>query len=512
MSADSTMSKTRLVMVACIWLAVLGCGVATYRWWFKPRADKQLAAKAEEEKKQLLHTTSSDAHFKQQITINLDSFSGYAPLRSEAFRSNLGAKGIGLNLVDDEADYNRRLQDLRDGKCQMAAFTVDALIKASAKLNDIPATIIFVLDESRDADAMVGVSRTLPNVDALNDPETKFVVVPDSPSETLSRVVMSAFNLNRLEKNPWIYAKSAREVYELYRKHQPNDKKIFVLWEPYVSKMVQNPDYKVVVGSGKFKGYILDVMVVSRDFLAKNPQIVQDVTECYFRSLYLSSLADLVLEDSVRQGEPLKKAEAETLVQKVWFKNTRENYAHFGLQKTAGFQHIEETITNLTRVLLKTGAISADPTNTQANLFYYDRILREMQKTNFHPGDEKMREESDLIALSEDDWKRLEPVGTLEVPKLIFARGTSNLTWTSNDALLELAIKLKSFPRYYLLIRGDASQIGNLEDNKVLALQRAKAAKDFLISAGISSTRMQATAGMPSGETSVSFVLGQLPY
>lgn len=519
--ADQTVNKMRLLVLGCLWLCIFGAGVLGYRLIFKPRADQQATERAQQERNKVLQNTSSNTRFKNHITANIDSFSGYAILRSDEFRDELASRSISMELVDDNADYNRRLADLASGKCQMAAFTVDALIKASGKLESLPATIVFVIDESRGADAMVGVSRTLPNVDALNDPATKFVITPDSPSETLSRVVMAHFNLDRLEKDPWIYAKDAKGVYDMYRKHQPNDKKIFVLWEPYISKMAQNPDYKVIVDSSKFRGYIVDVWVVNRDFLIKNPQVVRDVSECYFRTLYRqqTKLSDLLVEDSRKMGEPLKVEEVRSMIEstndqppKIWLKNTRENWSHFGLNKSDGLQHIEDIISNLTKVLIKTGAIQKDPTNGQPNLLYYDAVLKQMASGNFHPGDEKLRSENSLVAITEDDWNRLEPVGTLEVPKLVFARGTSRLTANSESILTDLASKLENFPQYYLLVRGNASKNGDLEANKVLAMDRAESTKRYLVGNGIVESRIKAVAGEPSGETTVSFVLGQLPY
>jgi len=519
------MSKQKILLLCGIWIGIFGLGVIGYRYIVKPRSDKQAAAKQEEEQKLVLEQTSSQTKFDHHLTLNLDSFSGYAVVRSDAFREELARRKIGLELVDDGADYNRRLADLESGKAQMGVFTIDALIKASDKLGRLPATILFLIDESRGADAMIGVSRTLPNIDALNDPNTKFVVVPDSPSETLARVVMASFNLDRLSPNPWVYANSAKDIYSQYQVHQPNDKNIFVLWEPYISKMSQNPDYKIIADSSKFRGYIVDVMVVQRSFLIKNPKVVREATQAYFTAVFESSLkskmSELVLEDSVRLGEPLKPDEVKGMVgtngdkpPKIWFKNMRENYSHFGIRSESGLQHIEDIIANITKVLLKTKAIKVDPTDSKPNLLYYKNLLTELANEDWHPGasEEGITAEGHVLTLSEEDWTHLETVGKLEVPNLVFARGTSRLTETSRAALTELAEKLKTFPHYYVSVRGDADRNGDLEANKKLALTRAEAAKEFLTQAGIASNRIRVIAGEPSGETVVSFVVGQLPY
>jgi outer membrane protein OmpA-like peptidoglycan-associated protein len=515
---DTSMSKLKMLVVGLVWLGILGVGVMGYRWIFVPQLEKQAQEEAIQKKVELVNNTSAGAHYKENITMNIDSFSGYLIARSDEFRNELGSFGYGLNLKDDKADYLTRLKDIQSGNSQFAFFTIDALIKASNQLGEIPGTIIFVVDESYGADAAIGVERMIANVDTLNDPETKFVIVPDSPNETLARVIMSYFNLDRLGTDPFVKVNSAKEMYEMYRRHKPTDKRIFVTWEPYVSKMSENPDYKVLVDSSKFRGYIVDVMVVSRDFLAKNPRQVRNVTEAYFRSLFRhqSDMVKALMEDSVAIGEPLKVELATSLSEKIRWKNTRENYAKFGITKGTGLQHIEDSIINITRVLKETGGINKDPTNGKPNQLYYDQILSDMSQANFHPGTmgdaESIRDDSELAALSEQDWKKLEPVGTLQVANLVFARSTSKLNAGSQFTLDELAKKLKDAPQFYLLVTGNASTNGDLEANTTLAMQRAEAAKDYLISQGISEKRIRAVGGKPSGQTIVTFVVGQLPY
>lgn len=507
-----------MLVVSFVWLCILGVGVLGYRWLFVPQLEKIAEQEVIKKKEELVNHTSADARYKETITINIDSFSGYLIARSEEFRNELGSYGYGLNLKDDKADYLQRLKDIQSGESQFAFFTIDALVKASNQLGELPGTIIFVVDESFGADAAIGVERMIANVDTLNDPETKFVIVPDSPNETLARVIMSYFDLNKLGTDPFVRVDSAKEMYEMYRRHKPTDKRIFVTWEPYVSKMAENPDYKVLVDSSKFRGFIVDVMVVSRDFLAKNPGHVRNVTESYFRSLFKhqNKMVDTLMEDSIMVGEPLKVDLATSLADKIRWKNTRENYAKFGITKGTGLQHIEDSIINIIRVLKETGGIDKDPTNGRPNQLYYDQILVEMAQNNFHPGtvgdSESIRDDSELMALSDEDWKKLEPVGTLQVPSLVFARSASRLNPSSQYTLDELAKKLKDAPQFYLLVTGNAGTVGDLDANTALAMSRAEVAKEYLISQGISSQRIRAVGGKPSGQTTVTFVVGQLPY
>lgn len=512
---ETGMTKLRIFLVGVFWICLIGLTAIGYRFFWAPKQIRQAEEEKIQQKEELVASTSSSSHYKDKIQINLDSFSGYPILRSDVFEKELASYNIGLTLKDDQADYDQRLQDLVNGDSQFAAFTVDGLIAASEKIKDIPGVIIFSIDESG-ADAAVGVQRVVDNVDALNDPATKFVLVPGTPSETFARVIMSYFDLNHLSDQPFEKVSSAKELYERYRRHKPTEKLIFVTWEPYVTKIAENPDYKVLVDSGKFRGYIVDVMVVSRSYLAKNPTIVDQVTRSYFKTLfhYRDKMSELLVEDSIKLKEPLKPEFAEELTKKIHWRNTRENYGHFGVVQGTGLQHIEDIISNITRVLLKTGGIQSDPTDGHPNQLYYDRILSQMHQSNFYPGghQEEIHSIQKLVALSDEDWQRLEPVGTLELPQLVFARGTDRLTTASQHLLDELVKKLEDAPQFYLMVQGNAGMQGDLEANKVLALKRAESAKNYLVQKGMHQERIKAVGGEPSGNMTVNFVVGQLPF
>lgn len=514
------MSKGRLLIVCTVWLVVLGGVALGWKLWFKPKADqaKQTAEEkaVQEEKDRTLGATSGSSRYKNNITFALDGFSGYAVFRSPEFQNELSRKGIKVELDDDGADYAARLEGLQSGKTQMAVFTVDALITASAKLGEIPATIITVIDETKGADAMVAYKKVIPNVDALNSPETRFILTPDSPSETLVRVLQAHFTLDQLSEDAFVKVNSAEEVYKKYRQSDPNSHEVFVLWQPWVTKILENPNTHVVIDSGRFRGYIVDVIVVNRDFLYKNQGVVKDFVEAYLRASYTnrSKMKQLVIEDARKLGAPLKDKQAEDLVKGIWWKNTQENFAHFGIQSGTAIQHIEDVIINITNVLKKTNAISGDPADGQANHFYYDGILRTLHEGSFHPGivTEEIRGEEALAALADDEWDNLVTIGTLEVQRLVFARGTARLSSRSHGTLDELVKNLKTFPQYYVLVKGNASRRGDAQANQQLALDRAKAAQQYLTDKGIHKNRVKAVAGQPTGSTSVSFVLGQTPY
>lgn len=514
------MKRGHLVAI-CVWgIIALAGGAAVWKLWWVPRQQAAAEKAREQQDQEVLASTSSDSQYKHVVSFNHDWFTGYDVLRSQENANHNRRSNIKLNFTDDGADYVQRLKDLESGKADMATFTIGSLIKASHECGyspeEIPATIVGFIDETRGADMMVAYKKTFPNLDALNDSDVKFVLVGNSPSETLVRVMLTNFQFNHLPKDPFVFVDDPKALFDHYRSIGPNDKYVYVCWQPWGTKILDNPNAHVLIDSSRFKGYIVDVIVANRDFLYKNPQVVQDVVENYYRAVYdtRDRRVELALDDATKSGEPLSQTQAEALVDGIWWKNTQEAYAHFGFGNQT-LQHVEDMIENLTRVLIKSGSIPKDPTGGKPNLLYYDGIVKKMHAANFHPGfePEEIRNESKTLGpLDEDQWGELIPVGTLDVPTLVFRRGSYALTDTSKTHLDNLIETLNTFPTYYCLVKGDASTKGDLDANQALALGRANAAKEYLISQGIHKDRIRAVAGMPSGDTEVRFQLGEAPY
>lgn len=505
------MSKGKIVAACLIWTFVVLVVAMAYKWLVVPAAKEAEIQQAEQKKQTILNHTGATSRYDHQLRFSLDSFSGYSIFRSKEFSDELSLKKIKLELVDDNADYAKRWKDLTDNKVQMAVFTIDALITASAESGELSASIIAIVDVSVGADAIVAFRKTVPNLDALNHPDTKFILPPDSPSETMARVVMSQFSLDNLGDNPFVEKPDAEAVYKAYRSANPNDRQVFVLWEPYVSKALENPNLHKIVDSSSFDGYIVDVIVANRNFLYANEGVAGDVLEAYLRARYSHSdnLFNLVKEDSVKTNTPVSDNQIKAIVDGILWKNTKENYRHFGIEPPSRTQHIEDMISNITKVLLKTGGISKDPTSGQPNLLYFPKLLKGLKDKKFHPGEiELVHDQVVLKELTEEQWGKLTPVGTLEVPPLIFPRGSTRFDSRSQLVLDGLVKQLETWPRYYIQLKGNASKVGDVDANKNLAQARAKAVADYLIQNGIHKNRIRAIGAEPSGLPGVTFVLG----
>ena len=513
------MSKGKLLAVVVVWLLIIGILAAAWKFVISPG----MQSIAEGKKQNVIEQTSSQSRYDFRPRVMLDSFSGYSILRSKELESELQKRSIKLDFEHDEADYMARLKKLKSGETDMAAFTIDALIKTSAQMGEMPASIVAILDETRGADAILGYKNVFSSVDDLNDPEVRFVLTPDSPSETLARVVMSQFNLSRLaDVDPMERMGSADEVYLRYKNSRPGTKEVFVLWEPFVSQILSNEQIGKIISSAELLGYIVDVLVVNRDYLVKNREVVEDVVECYFTAAFQrrSTMKQLVLEDGkqLKKGNVIKQAltveQSGSLVDGIEWKGTQHNYGHFGIDTSGSVQHIEKMIENITDVLISTGAIASDPTNGRPNLLYYDAVLKSLYDRNFHPaGRAEIDDSIRLPKLSESEWNNLS-WGTLKDQKIDFQRGQPDLNLAGRDQLDKLIERLKT-NRFYIQIQGGATNRGDRATNLDFAAKRARNVADYLTQNGVDANRIQTTEPklFDAGTVpAVTFRLGQLQF
>lgn len=517
------------LIAAAIWFVILGLLAVAYRYLVHPH----LAGRLEQ-------ATSGTSQYKDEIVVAADSFSGYCLLRSEALKEDLKRSQIRLVVKDDKANYRGRLESLRDGEVQLAAFTVDSLIMAGARMGEFPGSIVMVIDETQGGDAVVAYQSGLASLQDLNHGSARIVLVPNSPSEFLARVVLAHFNLPGLPSQ-WLQpAENSSAVMKQFREASPTDKKAFVMWEPYVSRALQQKGAHVLLDSSRVRGYIVDVLVAQRRFLSERPDLVKAFVEAYARASYRyhrepEGLVKLVIADARQLGvEALDEVQARKVVQGIRWKNLLENYAHFRLSKEAandGMLSLEDMIANVVDVLIKTKALTEDPLAGRHHTLFYGQVLAELKSSQFHPGRdlnlitnlpgsdlpvEALKPEAGLRALTDEEWRALRAVGELRVAPIIFRRASAEVSLDSERDLQELARRLQGFPQFYVRVIGHARPEGDPEANRALALARAEAAARLLMTQGLAATRVRAEATLPvSGGAeaqAVSFFVGQLPY
>ena len=355
-------------IVAIVWLVLLAIlGGAVWYFYTKPKSE------------QLNQATGSSSQYTHELSVAADLFSGYAVLRSAQMRDNLKSEGIRLTTVDDGADYGARLEALEDGDVQMAVYTIDSLLMAGAKAGGFPASIVMVIDETKGADAVLAYKSAVASLQDLDDPSARFVLTPSSPSEFLARVVKSHFKLPNLSGDWMIEADGAVDVLQKMKDADRSDKTAYVLWEPQVSQAKKLSGVEVILDSSKIKGLIVDVLVARREYLRDHPDKVRAVVEAYSRAAHHYRSQTGGLAKLVKSDDPnLSDTEAKSLVAGIQWKNTLENYTHFGLVRGASagdLLSLEDMIANVTDVLIKTGALKSDPLGGRHSSLYFDQIL-----------------------------------------------------------------------------------------------------------------------------------------
>ncbi len=501
-------NNRRFVLFFVLLLVIAGVGIGGYKLlkmlFFEPKKQEQI-----------LNSTGSETHYRADIFLGGDSFSGYAPLRKAI--DTLGVRGVRMHWVDDKADYNVRIRRLRENKINLAVFDISSFIKASASIGELPGTILFVIDESTGADGIAAYKSTFPTLSDINSPDTKVVLVPDSPSDTLMRAVMADMNLSRLQGANWACpVESAKEVYERFMDGQGR-REVYVLWEPYLSRALAHPNAVLLTDTSKRRATIVDILVVNRQYLLENQSLVGEVVDAYFTTLFSvntsARLTALVKEDAGKYGEQLTIEQAAALVSKISWRNTLENFAHFGLTQANGLMHVEDMCTGVMRVLLETGSLARDPTAGKPSLLYYKNALAQLQTSGFHPGKEEIAVTQDLAPLSESEWNALSSVAEMRVLPIAFSSGRSRLTPEAEMALSDLATRLSNWPSYYLEVKGETLGGGDADANRILALTRAEVVRRFLVDNKVATNRVRAVATSGAGGSSaVRFVVKLKPY
>src|SRR5713101_6053250 len=232
----------KFIAIMVVWAVVLGGGAAAYKFLV---LDAENKGGSSDTGKQVASKPGGPTSNLPKIRMAIDGFSGYFVFRTPEFKAKLAAQGLDFEWKDDGAVYKDRMQTVKSGETPLAVFTIDSLLGQTRYDEDPPATIVMLIDETRGADAMIGYASGVKDIDALNSAQAKIVMVPDSPSEALTRVVRHHFNLPDLpiQKEKYMIPITTKggvgDVYAAFQNAKPTEKKAFVMWEPFVSQAIK---------------------------------------------------------------------------------------------------------------------------------------------------------------------------------------------------------------------------------------------------------------------------------
>ena len=479
----------------------------------------------------------SDPRYDRVVTSRSTRSPATASCGRPAVQDQLKAKRIKLTFVDDKADYAARMagaerRQVPDGRLHRRLVHPHRRRGSATS----PRSIVLVIDETRGADAIVAYKEAVGSIRDLDSPDARFVLTPNSPSEFLARTVVAQFSLPSLPEKWSVEADGAGAVLQAVPRRAASEKRAYVLWEPYVSKALRRARRPGADRQQQAQGLHRRRARGRAQFLSDQPEVAAPLsrptcapptptrarrTTCSARGRRRPRHGESALE---------AQAECEKVAAGIQWKNTLENYAHFGLVPPARKRrspHLEDMIANITDVLVKTEALASDPLAGKVNTVYYDRFLRDLKAQNFHPGTKltiiqawagtpdlgACAPQADLPVLTEQQWNGLAPVGELRIEPILFGRGTAQITVQSQRELESLVKRSAGVPP--VLPRGDRQRPrrGRRRGQPPTGAARSDSVAQALVRLGLASQPHHARwPAEPSAQSasaqSVSFVVG----
>jgi len=387
-------------------------------WFQKQEQAVQLsiedeARKLEEERKELLTDSS---RFKGKITIGLDNYLGYYPLRSKHMQREMLQDGFPMEVKDDGADYAERIKLIESGELDFAVFTVDSYILNAAP--NFSGQIVMILSESQGADAIV-VNKAINKVNDIKSITTTL----NSPSHQLVKASVIDFGLGDLKDN----IVPANGSTEALQSLLAGETEAAVLWEPDVSTALKDDRFKVLISTESTSNLIVDILVASDNVINNEPEKLEALMKSYFPTLrYFQKNRDR-LSKEFQADASLSASDADRVIDSIAWKSLRQNASSwFGLRSNSVPRpefKIIETINLTNDVLTKFGDFDESPLPS-AGAF---QLLSSKHLASLHErlvsGQQLDIEETFFEQLSPKEWASLDSVASLEIPPIKFKPG-----------------------------------------------------------------------------------------
>lgn len=437
--------------------------------------------------------TTDATKTKGKITIALDNWVGYFILRSPEMESAMRRSGYVLICEDDQADYAQRMKRLQKGDIDFAVATVDSFLLNAAELH-YPGAIVMVIDESNGGDAILARKERVASLDDLKGKtDIRVAFTPDSPSHHLAKAAADHFNVPELlaAGKLRIETNGSQKAMEKLMAGQTD---VAICWEPDVSKALANPDIIKLLGTEDTERLIVDILVAGRKILQKDPQIIQILTNNYFRTLKkYKSDQDLLVKDIKKETKLAKSAIAPMLKGVHWVNFSENCEKWFGIAAPGQFadEGLIDTITASAAILENAGDFSHSPIPDDdpyrlTNSSFLESIFAKGITGSFSaPGNSKSSDtfnslEAAFTPLDDAQWAALKEVGTLKVDPIVFQQGATELDLIAKKVIDQAVERLKHYPNFRIVIQGHTDVRGDRLQNKALSEDRAGAVARYL--------------------------------
>lgn len=435
-------------------------------------------------------STSDATKTKGKITIAMDNWIGYFPLRSPEMKAAMRRNGWLLFTEDDKANYAQRMERLKNGEIDFAVATVDSFI-LNAEQFGFPGTIVMIIDESKGGDAILAVENKVPSLDALKGKKgIRVAFTPDSPSHHLAKAAADHFSVPELlpSGSLRIETNGSEEARDMLLSGKVD---VAILWEPDVSKALSKKGIVKILGTEDTEKLIVDILIVNRGFASKNPDVVQQLIKEYF--LVLKKYRDdpsLQFRD-VKEETGLSQKEIESMLKGVKWVNFDENCRiWFGIAEAGSYANegLVNTIDSTVSILVNSGDFSKNPLpNRDPYRLTNSSFLKDLFLAGFTtPGMTKSTAvvvnsiEARFPHLDEAGWSSLKEVATLKVEPIVFQSGASELDMLAKEVVDKCVERLKHYPNFRIVVKGHTGTRGDSEVNRELSQERADAVARYL--------------------------------
>lgn len=471
-------------IIGAVVLFVLGCaaifGLKGFYKFFLPHIqDKQQKA------------TSDSRRVKGRARGAYDNWIGYFPLISPEMKKSMFQAGWDIVWENDNADYEKRIKKLEKGEFDFAVATVDSDILNSVSLK-FPGVIEMVIDESMGGDAIYARKDKVPNLQALKGKRgIRVAFTPKSPTEHLLKGISAHFGIPEI-----LPPQGSRERIETngsseaLKKILSGQADVAGLWQPDCSRADKNKSLVRLMGTEDTKKLIVDVLLINRNFAAKNPQIVKSLLSNYFRVLkiYLDN-TDLFCKHVKKVETDLTDDDIRNMIKGVKWVNMTENCEEwFGISAPGATSNMSviDTIDSTVKILIAAGDYGKNPLPDEdpyrlidssflQDLYVNGVIGFTTPAANSKSGGFTNSLETKFSLLDEDGWAKLQEVGTLKMDPIIFRSGSCELNIFAREIVDDVAEKFSHYPNFRAMINGHSGTEGDSDINRQLSEDRAKA-------------------------------------
>ena len=473
------------IKATLLFVAIAAAAMVAYSFYSKGKSSD--AEREAERKEQLERESRTDAgRIKGTISLGLDNYLGYYPLRSQKMKQRLLQEGYKLNVSDDGADYNSRTEKIRSGELDFAVFTVDSYLLNAAP--DFPGQIVMVISESKGADAIVAKKE----IKTVND-LTEIAVTLDSPSHQLVKASIIDFGLDGL-KEKLVPADGSSGALEALLSGEVS---AAALWEPDISTALADDRFKTLLSTRDTSKLVVDILVASDAVVNDQSEKLEVLLETYFPVLrdYLKDTERLTSE--IQSDAKLSPEAAERVVNSVaWFSLAQNAGQWFGIQSKSSPQpefRIVDTVDLTTDILTSFGDFQSSPLPAGGAFpLISSQVLGKLQERQAD-GQSIADGRVNFSRLSPAQWTSLDEVASLKIRPISFRRGTDDVSEESVTELEAVKNVLSRYPRYRLRVEGHTSTQGDVAANKALSQARAESVQRYLVEhLNVSPHRVQA--------------------